>query len=273
MLQPYIPSSHPALIPSHSDLIIYQKCDTKTKELGFSTNRSSPLGAGHLGRVFRSSTSRLAIKKSEHSLLEEYRIGSLLNHHGFMKVFRVAEKRFGLGESVFKMEMELVDGRTLFSLKNLSLKNYVKIVKDSYECLKHLYEKNVVWEDLGPKNVMVDDQFNVKFIDFGMYEVNTNKDKLLEELLRNFYCFVNGLNRTWFSIDSDFCERLQKNYELIYNQTAPYYSPDAIIQRFDRLIGQLVAECPDSPDLQPSRTQSPRSSGSSASLIMRKSPI
>ena len=92
-------------------------------------------------------------------------IGERLNHPGVMRVYG-GEKR-----SRVYMVMEWCDGRLLrqiLSEGRLSQDRAIRIAIEVLKALEYIHENGVVHRDLKPENIMVDDQDNIKLIDFGI---------------------------------------------------------------------------------------------------------
>jgi serine/threonine protein kinase len=96
----------------------------------------------------------------------EEMIGRKLDHPGVMKVYE-DEDRHGV-----YMALEWVDGRLLRQIinenKKLPIERAVRITLGICDALAYVHSQGVVHRDLKPENVMVDDQDNVKLIDFGI---------------------------------------------------------------------------------------------------------
>jgi serine/threonine protein kinase len=96
----------------------------------------------------------------------EEEIGKNMDHPGVMKVFS------GEDRSQVYMVMEWVDGRLLRQILNeqgkLEPERAVKITKRILDALQYIHDHDIVHRDLKPENVMVDDQDNIKLIDFGI---------------------------------------------------------------------------------------------------------
>jgi serine/threonine protein kinase len=96
----------------------------------------------------------------------EAEIGKIMDHPGVMKVFD-DEKR-----SQIYMVMEWVEGRLLRSilqdLKKLPQERARKIAIRVCEALDHIHSRGVSHRDLKPENIMVDDDDQIKLIDFGI---------------------------------------------------------------------------------------------------------
>jgi eukaryotic-like serine/threonine-protein kinase len=96
----------------------------------------------------------------------EQEIGQKLDHPGVMKVFADDDR------SQIYMVMEWVDGRLLRQVLNESGKfspeRAVRIATRILNALDYIHKNGVVHRDLKPENIMVDEQDNIKLIDFGI---------------------------------------------------------------------------------------------------------
>jgi serine/threonine-protein kinase len=103
-------------------------------------------------------------------LFERFRreetIGQTLDHPGVMKVLA------NDSSNRVYMVMEWVPGRLLRQVLNdqpkMPIERAVKITLRICEALEYIHEHGVVHRDLKPENVMVDDEDNIKLIDFGI---------------------------------------------------------------------------------------------------------
>jgi eukaryotic-like serine/threonine-protein kinase len=132
-----------------------------------------------MATIFRATDQRsgqqVAIKvphpevESDPALFDRFRreeeIGRRLDHPGVMKVFPKEDSN-----QVY-MVMEWVDGRLLRQLlqqKKLPLEETVSILLQICDVLEYVHKHDVVHRDLKPENVMIDDQGQIKLIDFGI---------------------------------------------------------------------------------------------------------
>jgi serine/threonine-protein kinase len=96
----------------------------------------------------------------------EEEIGKNMDHPGVMHVF-TDEDRSGM-----YMVMEWVNGRLLRQILNeerkLPAERASKITARILDALQYIHDHGVVHRDLKPENVMVDDDDNIKLIDFGI---------------------------------------------------------------------------------------------------------
>jgi serine/threonine-protein kinase len=95
----------------------------------------------------------------------EATIGAKLNHPGVMRVFDSDKP------SRVYMVMEWCEGRLLRQILDegrISQERALHIAVAVLEALEYIHENGVVHRDLKPENIMVDDQDNIKLIDFGI---------------------------------------------------------------------------------------------------------
>jgi serine/threonine-protein kinase len=96
----------------------------------------------------------------------EAEIGQKMDHPGVMKVFN-GEKR-----SQQYMVMEWVDGRLLRQILagqgKLPIERAVRITIETCDALDYIHKHGVVHRDLKPENIMVDQEDQIKLIDFGI---------------------------------------------------------------------------------------------------------
>ena len=96
----------------------------------------------------------------------EQEIGQLLDHPGIVKTYNSEER------SRLYMVIEWVDGRLLRTIlneeKKLPIDRAVKISLGMCDALDYMHKRGIVHRDLKPENVMVDENDNIKLIDFGI---------------------------------------------------------------------------------------------------------
>jgi serine/threonine-protein kinase len=108
--------------------------------------------------------------EAEPILLERFKreeeIGQLLDHPGVVKTYDGEER------SRVYMVIEWVNGRLLRSIlneeKKLPVERAVTIVLRIGDALDYMHKHGIVHRDLKPENVMVDENDNIKLIDFGI---------------------------------------------------------------------------------------------------------
>jgi serine/threonine-protein kinase len=93
-------------------------------------------------------------------------IGQKMDHPGVMKVFDDGKRR-----KVY-MVMEWVNGKLLREIlaggKKLPVDRAVRIAERICDALAYIHSQGVVHRDLKPENIMVDENDNIKLIDFGI---------------------------------------------------------------------------------------------------------
>jgi serine/threonine-protein kinase len=96
----------------------------------------------------------------------EQEIGQELDHPGVVKSFNSEER------SRLYMVIEWVDGRLLRTIlneeKKLPTERAVKIALGICDALDYMHKRGIIHRDLKPENVMVDDDDQIKLIDFGI---------------------------------------------------------------------------------------------------------
>jgi len=115
--------------------------------------------------------------ESDPALFDRFRreeeIGKLLDHPGVMKVF-ADENR-----SRVYMVMEWVDGRLLRKILDeqhkLPPERAVQLAVRILNALEYIHSRGVAHRDLKPENVMVDENDNIKLIDFGIAAHNKSR--------------------------------------------------------------------------------------------------
>jgi len=96
----------------------------------------------------------------------EEEIGSTLDHPNVMRVFPDTQ------QSRLYMVMEWCEGRLLRQIMSekgkLPPERAIKITLGILKALDYVHNHGVIHRDLKPENIMVDDQDNIKLIDFGI---------------------------------------------------------------------------------------------------------
>jgi hypothetical protein len=132
----------------------------------------APLGSGGAAEVWKAWDLKLgrwvAIKRllggrfSPERLHREATAAAKLSHPNIVQVFHA-----GTEENRPYLVLQLVEGRSLASLR-LPLRDAVAAVRAASMAVYHAHEKGVVHRDLKPDNLMMDDQGEVKVLDFGL---------------------------------------------------------------------------------------------------------
>lgn len=96
----------------------------------------------------------------------EEEIGKKLDHPGVMKVYDNPKRKD------LYIVMEWVEGRGLRSLmqelRPMPTERAITIVTRICHALDHIHGHGVIHRDLKPENIMIDEQDNIKIIDFGI---------------------------------------------------------------------------------------------------------
>jgi serine/threonine-protein kinase len=108
--------------------------------------------------------------ESDPALFDRFRreeeIGKLMDHPGVMKVLSDDDR------SQVYMVMEWVEGRLLRKIlaeqPKLAREHAIHITLRILDALDYIHSRGVVHRDMKPENVMVDDNDNIKLIDFGI---------------------------------------------------------------------------------------------------------
>jgi protein kinase A len=133
------------------------------------------IGRGKGGRVLIGSfaSREYAIKVISKDLLKyaniETEILERLDSHLIVKYFGRLED-----ESNFYIVLEYITGSDLFHMmrrQRLRQPTITNLAVQVLEGLSLLHSSGIVYRDLKPENLMVDDQLHVKFIDFGLSKV------------------------------------------------------------------------------------------------------
>ncbi|MGM0546115.1 MAG: protein kinase domain-containing protein [Bacteroidota bacterium] len=157
------------------------------KQVGAYTIKEQ-IGQGGMGRVYLAERSddtfehQVAIKIIRHNkatqtniqrFKQEQRILASLNHTGIAQLFDA-----GITDDGFPyIIMEYVLGIPIIEYcrqNNITLKKRIELFKQVLDAIQHAHENLIIHRDLKPDNILVDDNGNVKILDFGI-------SKLLED--------------------------------------------------------------------------------------------
>ena len=98
--------------------------------------------------------------------IREAEIGNKLDHTGVMKVYGVKHR------SGIYMVMEWLEGKLLRNIlheqKVMPPERAIHLTIEICDALDYIHRNGIVHRDLKPENIMVDDQDNIKLIDFGI---------------------------------------------------------------------------------------------------------
>ena len=144
------------------------------------------LGQGGMGVVYRATDEKLrrevALKllppelvtdaETRKRFLREARTAASLTHPSIATIYEIGED----GEHVF-IAMELVRGRTLRAARPSSVTAVVAVVREVVRGVAKAHAAGVVHRDLKPDNVMVDEDGQVKILDFGIAKLLAPNDE------------------------------------------------------------------------------------------------
>ncbi|KAJ3074365.1 Map microtubule affinity-regulating kinase [Podochytrium sp. JEL0797] len=130
------------------------------------------LGEGSYGRVKLAVALKIinktSIKKPEHvtRIKREVRILRLLNHPNIVKLYDVAET-----DKEIILSMEYIEGGELFDFivanPRLNEKIARRIFRQIISAVDYCHQSSVIHRDLKPENLLLDNNKNIKIIDFG----------------------------------------------------------------------------------------------------------
>ena len=116
------------------------------------------------------------VDQAEH----EFRVAQLVDHPSLIKIYRLEAQRDWLFR-VRKIHLliEYVNGRTLDTLKRLSVPQLVAVFARVAAAMVHLHRRRVCHADLKPNNIMLSRAGDVKVIDFGLAWIRgENKERV-----------------------------------------------------------------------------------------------
>jgi serine/threonine protein kinase len=114
--------------------------------------------------------------KEDHKFLEqaqhEFRVAQMLDHPNLIKVYTLETVR----DWLFRVRkahllIEYVNGKTLDTVKGLSLPRLVQVFVKIAAGLVHLHRRGVFHADLKPNNIMLSRTGDVKIIDYGLAHI------------------------------------------------------------------------------------------------------
>jgi serine/threonine-protein kinase len=185
----------------------------------------------------------------------EEQIGTTLDHPNVMKIY-ADDHRSGL-----YMVMEWCEGRLLRQILTqegkLAPERAIKITLGILRALDYIHNHGVVHRDLKPENIMVDDQDNIKLIDFGIASIEGAKrltyTGYTQALGTPDYIAPEQVKGKRGDARSDLYAVGIMLYEMLSGRT-PFNGPSPLAVMNDRLINHplppRVAEPSISPQLQ-----------------------
>ena len=97
----------------------------------------------------------------------EHKVASQLNHPSLRRCYKMVRQRQLLRVTEVFVLMEMVDGVTLERQRPKDLIHLCQICGKIADGLESMHEEGYVHADIKPNNVLVNDDYNVKIIDFG----------------------------------------------------------------------------------------------------------
>ena len=111
--------------------------------------------------------------------LNEYKIASLFDHKNIVRMYDCYRKRRFLKTVELNIVMEYFPGRMLSERSRFPMPEMVGIFLQVAEALEYMHRLGFVHTDVKPENILVDDNANVKLIDFGVAcKRNATKDRV-----------------------------------------------------------------------------------------------
>ncbi len=183
----------------------------------------------------------------------EAEIGKLMDHPGVMKVFDDGEKR-----SRIYMVMEWVDGRLLRRVlqeqRPLPQDRAIRITLRILDALDHIHNRGVSHRDLKPENIMVDDQDQIKLIDFGIASKSNARrltfGKLSQVMGTPDYISPEQVKGSRGDKRSDLYSMGVILYEMLTGKV-PFSGPNPFAVMNDRVLNNPVPPRAANPDVSP----------------------
>lgn len=99
--------------------------------------------------------------------IREYEVAKNFDSPLLRKVYKVIRQRALIRTSEVLVVMEMVEGRTLETVKFNGMSNFCKLFFAAAKGLQHMHECGYVHADIKPNNIMLTHAGKVKLIDFG----------------------------------------------------------------------------------------------------------
>lgn len=136
------------------------------------------IGEGGQAKVYRGTYQgeEVAVKVLEEvdwkCLAHEIVIISNLQHEVIAKFYGIIAD-----DNVLALVFRFINGKSLdeYKLADISTEAKIKIVKQLASALDYIHKNKFIHRDLKPENLMLDNNYNLHLIDFGIAKVCTNK--------------------------------------------------------------------------------------------------
>ena len=182
----------------------------------------------------------------------EESIGKQMDHPGVMKVFTDDDR------SKVYMVMEWVNGRLLRTILTqngkLPVERAIRITARICDALQYIHSHGVVHRDLKPENIMVDDDDNIKLIDFGIASQAGSRRltfaKLSQVMGTPEYISPEQVKGKRGDGRSDIYALGVMLYEMLSGKT-PFSGPNAFAIMNDRLLNHPVPPREVAPEISP----------------------
>jgi len=111
--------------------------------------------------------------------VNEYRIASILDHRNVVKMYSCRRVRKFFKTVEFNIVMEYFPGKMLSERSRFQMADMIAIFLQVADALAYMHRIGFVHTDVKPENILVDDEANVRLIDFGVAcKRNATKDRV-----------------------------------------------------------------------------------------------
>ena len=103
-----------------------------------------------------------------------------LNHPGIARIYEAGSADLGFGAQPF-FAMEFIDGTDIVThaeRAGLSIQQRLELMAEVADAVQYAHDQGVVHRDLKPDNVFIDDQGDVKVLDFGVARASETSDNV-----------------------------------------------------------------------------------------------
>ncbi len=111
--------------------------------------------------------------------INEYKIASILDHRNIIQMYSCQKTRRFFKTVEFDIVMEYFGGKMLSERSKFPMPDLIGVFLQVAEALSYMHQIGFVHTDIKPENILVDDNANVKVIDFGVAcKRNATKDRV-----------------------------------------------------------------------------------------------